>query len=59
MSQPSELSFEKALAQDKRLAGTMTPEELRKVLDPTTYVGLAPQIVDEVLAQTRASGWMN
>ncbi|HKU69756.1 MAG TPA: adenylosuccinate lyase [Burkholderiales bacterium] len=53
------VSFEKALAQDKRLAGAMTPEELRKVLDPTTYVGLAPQIVDEVLAQTRASGWIN
>jgi len=53
------VSFEKALAQDQRLAGAMTPEELRKVLDPTTYVGLAPQIVDEVLAQTRASGWLS
>jgi adenylosuccinate lyase len=53
------VSFEKALMQDKRVAAALTPEELRKVLDPTTYVGLAPQIVDEVLAQTRASGWIN
>jgi adenylosuccinate lyase len=53
------ISFEKALMQDKRVAAALTPEELRKVLDPTTYVGLAPQIVDEVLAQTRASGWLN
>jgi adenylosuccinate lyase len=37
----------------------LTPAELRKALDPATYVGLAPQIVDEVLAQTRASGWLN
>jgi hypothetical protein len=26
------------------------------VLDPATYVGLAPQIVDDVLA--RARGWL-
>ena len=52
------ISFEKALMQDKRVAAALTPEELRKVLDPTTYVGLAPQIVDKVLAGTKASGWL-
>jgi adenylosuccinate lyase len=53
------ISFEQALMQDKRVAAALTPGELRKALDPTTYVGLAPQIVDRVLAETRASGWLD
>jgi len=53
------ISFEQALMQDQRVARALTPEELRKALDPTTYVGLAPQIVDQVLAATRASGWLD
>jgi adenylosuccinate lyase len=53
------ISFEQALMQDQRVARALTPEELRKALDPTTYVGLAPQIVDQVLAETRASGWLD
>jgi adenylosuccinate lyase len=35
----------------------MTDKELKAALDPTTYIGLAPEIVDEVLAQ--AEGWIN
>lgn len=53
------VSFEQALMQDQRASAALTPQELRKLLDPTTYVGLAPQIVDQVLAQTRAAGWLN
>jgi adenylosuccinate lyase len=53
------IGFEPALMQDKRIAAALTPEELRRLLDPTTYVGLAPQIVDKVLAETRASGWLD
>jgi len=37
----------------------MSETELRATLDPTTYVGLAPEIVDEVLAQTQKNGWLN
>jgi adenylosuccinate lyase len=33
-------------------------KELAALLDPATYVGLAPAIVDRVLAATRASGWI-
>jgi adenylosuccinate lyase len=51
------ISFEQALMQDKRVAAALTPAELKKALDPTTYVGLAPQIVDNVLAQSRA--WLD
>jgi adenylosuccinate lyase len=35
------------------------PAELQALLDPTTYIGLAPAIVDRLLARTRASGWMD
>ena len=52
------VSFESALMQDTRVSAALKPEELRKALDPATYVGLAPEIVDEVLAQTRKSGWL-
>jgi adenylosuccinate lyase len=31
---------------------------LKALLDPTTYVGFAPEIVARVLAAARASGWM-
>jgi hypothetical protein len=31
---------------------------LAPILDPTTYVGLAPQLVDRALAQTKKEGWL-
>jgi len=55
----SGISFEQALRQDPRVRDALTAEELRAVLDPATYVGLAPQIVDRVLAETRARGWLD
>jgi len=53
------ISFEQALMQNARVAAALTVEELRGLLDPTTYVGLAPQIVDKVLADAKASGWLD
>ena len=53
------ISFEQALMADKRVRDAMSETELRATLDPTTYVGLAPEIVDEVLAQTQKNGWLN
>jgi adenylosuccinate lyase len=53
------IGFEQALMADPRVAAALTPAELKAALDPTTYTGLAPQIVDRVLAQTRASGWLD
>jgi adenylosuccinate lyase len=55
----SGVSFEQALMQDRRVAAALGPDELRRALDPTTYVGLAPQIVDRVLADAKASGWLD
>jgi adenylosuccinate lyase len=52
------LTFEQALMENPRVAAALGTEELRSLLDPTTYVGLAPAIVERVLAETRASGWI-
>ncbi|MBI4206865.1 MAG: adenylosuccinate lyase [Betaproteobacteria bacterium] len=53
------ITFEKSLTENPRVRAALSDDELRSLFDPTTYVGLAPQIVDNVLAQTRASGWLN
>jgi len=52
------ITFEKALFENPRVRAALTDAELAAVLDPTTYVGHAPAIVDRVLAQQRALGWM-
>lgn len=52
------VSFEDALMQNAQVKQAMSAAELKTVLDPTTYVGRAPEIVDEVLRQQRALGWL-
>ena len=52
------ITFEKSLMKNKQVRETLSEKELRALLDPTTYVGRAPQIVDEVLARVKASGWL-
>ena len=52
------LSFEQALAESPQVREALPAGELSSLLDPTSYVGLAPAIVDRVLAGTRASGWL-
>jgi adenylosuccinate lyase len=52
------IPFEQALAASPQAKGAIEGEELQALFDPTTYVGLAPAIVDRVLARTRASGWL-
>jgi adenylosuccinate lyase len=42
-----------------RVKHALGTEELNSLLDPTTYVGLAPAIVERVLLETRASGWLD
>jgi adenylosuccinate lyase len=51
-------TFEQALMADTQVQGALGAQELRALLDPTTYVGLAPEIVDRVLAETKAAGWL-
>src|SRR5262249_10011940 len=50
------ITFEQALTADAHAQKALGAQELRALLDPTTYVGLAPEIVDRVLAQSRAAG---
>jgi adenylosuccinate lyase len=52
------ISFEDALLQNVQIKKAMTLAEVKAVLDPTTYVGRGPEIVDEVLQQQRAAGWL-
>jgi adenylosuccinate lyase len=51
-------TFEQALTADATVQRALGGAELRALLDPTTYVGPAPEIVDRVLAETKASGWI-
>lgn len=51
-------TFEAALTADPRVREAVEPGELAAILDPTTYVGLAPQLVDRALAITRGEGWL-
>ena len=54
------ITFEQALMADPQVQGRARERRsCDALLDPTTYVGLAPEIVDRVLAETRASGWMD
>ena len=52
------VSFEQALLRNPQVKAVLSADELRAVLDPTTYVGRAPEIVDAVIAHQRASGWL-
>jgi adenylosuccinate lyase len=52
------ITFEHALMENPRVKQALGTEELHALLDPTTYVGLAPAIVERVLAETRAAGWI-
>jgi adenylosuccinate lyase len=52
------MTFEQALMENPRVKAALGTDELQSLLDPTTYVGLAPTIVERVLAETRASGWI-
>jgi adenylosuccinate lyase len=51
--------FERALMDNPKVRDALSQDELRSTLDPTTYVGHAPEIVDRVLAEQRAKGWMS
>ena len=52
------ITFEQALMESPRLQAAIGTQALKALLDPTTYLGLAPEIVARVLADARASGWM-
>jgi adenylosuccinate lyase len=52
------ITFEQALMESPRVQDAIGTQALKALLDPTTYVGFAPEIVARVLAEARMSGWM-
>ena len=52
-------SFERALREDPRVYDALDERSLKESLDPTTYLGLAPEIVDDLLAQIDRRGWLS
>jgi adenylosuccinate lyase len=49
------VTFERALMENRRVRDALTADELRAALDPTTYTGHAPQIVERVVKE---QGWI-
>jgi adenylosuccinate lyase len=47
------VTFERSLMENKRVRDALSADELRATLDPTTYVGHAPEIVDRVVQQQK------
>jgi adenylosuccinate lyase len=45
------MSFREALLKDNRVNTSFTPQALEELLDPTTYLGLAVAMVDQVVHQ--------
>jgi len=45
------VTFERSLMENKKVRDALSADELRAALDPTTYVGHAPQIVERVLGE--------
>ena len=52
------LSFEMALMQNAQIRAALPAVELKAALDPATYTGRAPEIVDAVVRQQCTSGWL-
>jgi adenylosuccinate lyase len=50
------VTFERALMDSRKVRDALSADELRAALDPTTYTGHAPQIVERVIA--REQGWI-
>ena len=53
------ITFEASLMSDARVREALSEADLKAVLDPAGYVGRAPQIVEQVLAETRDKGWLD
>ena len=50
------VTFKEALLENAAISGALTEAELDALLDPTTYVGASPDIVDTAIAAIRKEG---
>lgn len=53
-----EIPFRDVLMSDERVTAVFTREQLEEVMDPSTYLGSAPQTVERVLAAARQTGYL-
>ena len=53
-----DIPFREVLMDDARVRESVSREELERLMDPSTYLGSAPQTVDRVLAAAEATGWL-
>ena len=51
-------SFERALIESPEISKALTENEIRAALNPESYLGHAPAIVDRVLKEQMANGWL-
>lgn len=52
------IPFRDMLMSDERVTAVFTQEQLEEVMDPSTYLGSAPETVDVVLRAAKASGYL-
>jgi len=52
------ITFSEALMENEKLDGVLTCEDLETLLDPIASLGLATTVVERLLKQTRATGWL-
>jgi len=50
--------FEQALMDDPAIRAVLPPDALAALLDPSTYIGRAPAMVDALLGKVEADGWL-
>jgi adenylosuccinate lyase len=51
------VTFERALMENRKVREALSADELRAALDPATYIGRAPEMVERVLRQQKA--WLD
>ncbi|MBS7644984.1 MAG: adenylosuccinate lyase [Candidatus Bathyarchaeia archaeon] len=47
------IAFKEALLRDPEVSSKLSPEEMEKLLDPSTYLGVALELVDRAIETTR------
>ncbi|TCP23769.1 3-carboxy-cis,cis-muconate cycloisomerase [Scopulibacillus darangshiensis] len=50
--------FREMLLENQQVCDALSQDELETLLDPSTYLGEAPMIVDRVLERAEESGWL-
>lgn len=58
-SAEQKIPFKRLLGQNEKVAAVLTEEQINQLLDPSQYIGLASEKVDEVIASIRNGGLLS